>query len=293
MNSEQSNTKAAAWMAGGIACFLMTSVAGRALTPPLDVFQVMVMRSLVGLVLLMPLVHRNGGFAGMRTGRPVLHIARNIVHYSGQFAWLYALALIPLGQLISIEFTSPIWTALLAVTFLGERLTRPKLTAVVLGLIGIIIIVRPGVTAIQVGHLAVLAAALFFGISLVMTKSLTRTDNVVKIIFWMLVIQSIIGLPPALMVWKNPPMELWPWIVVIGFTGSFSHYCLTRALTHADATLVAPIDFLRVPLSALLGWLLYHEQIDIWTASGAALILAGNLFNLQRRTPPKIEAIPP
>ena len=136
----------------------------------------------------------------------------------------------------------------------------------------------------------VLGAALAFGISMVMVKSLTRTDNVVRIIFWMLIIQSVIGLAPALYFWRTPSAELWPWILLIAFTGTSSHFCLARALVHADATLIAPIDFLRVPLSAIIGWLLYHEQIDVFTAAGAALILAGNLLNLQ--VGPKREAEP-
>jgi drug/metabolite transporter (DMT)-like permease len=226
----------------------------------------------------------------MRTRRPLQHIGRNVAHYVGQFAWLYALTLIPLAQLISIEFTTPIWTALLAVAFLGEKLTRPRVSAIALGLVGIVIIVRPGLDRIETGHLVVLLAALAFGISMVMVKSLTRTDHVVRIIFWMLIIQSVIGLTPALYFWRTPPVELWPWILLIAFTGTSSHLCLARALVHADVTLIAPIDFLRVPLSAIIGWLLYKEQIDVFTAAGAALILAGNLLNLQAG--PKREAEP-
>jgi drug/metabolite transporter (DMT)-like permease len=133
------------------------------------------------------------------------------------------------------------------------------------------------------GHLVVLGAAVCFGISLVLVKSLTRTDSVVRIIFWMLVIQSAVGLVPALYEWRNPSLALWPWIFVIAFTGMSSHFCLARALVYADATIISPMDFLRVPLSALVGWLLYSEQIDAFTAGGALLILMGNLLNLQRR----------
>lgn len=219
----------------------------------------------------------------MRTKRPLAHIARNVVHFVGQAAWLYALTLIPLALLISIEFTTPIWTAILAVGFLGERLSRPRLAAIVLGLIGVVIIVRAGVGSVDPGHIVVLGAAVCFGISVVVVKSLTRTDSVVSIIFWMLVIQSVLGLIPALYEWRNPPLELWPWILLIAFTGMSSHFCMARALAYADATVISPMDFLRVPLSALIGWLLYHEQIDAFTAGGALLILLGNLLNLQKK----------
>ena len=275
--------KAAFWMALSITSFLAMSVAGRATTAELNVFQVLELRSVIGFFILLPLVLTSGGFAAMRTQRPLAHIVRNVVHYSGQAAWLYALTLIPLAVLISIEFTTPIWTAILAVTFLGERLSRPKLAAVVLGLIGVVVIVRPGVDAVDPGHLVVLGAAVCFGVSLVLVKSLTRTDSVVRIIFWMLIIQSALGLIPAVYVWRTPSLELWPWILLIAFTGMSSHFCMARALTYADATVISPMDFLRVPLSALVGWLLYKEQIDAFTAGGALLILMGNLLNLQRK----------
>ncbi|WP_054310987.1 DMT family transporter [Mesorhizobium sp. 1M-11] len=276
--------KAAFWMALSIASFLLMSVAGRMTTSVLSVFQVLELRSVIGWFILLPLVLARGGFAAMASRRLPLHLARNIVHYVGQGAWLYALTLIPLGVLVSIEFTTPIWTALLAVLFLGERLNRFRIASIVLGLIGVIIIVRPSTGSIEPGHLIVLGAAVFFGASVVMVKALTRTDSVVRIIFWMLVVQSVLGLIPALIEWRNPPLEIWPWLFVIGFTGMSSHFCMARALTYADATLISPMDFLRVPLSALIGWLLYQEQIDAFTAGGAVLILMGNLLNLPRRS---------
>jgi drug/metabolite transporter (DMT)-like permease len=283
MPETQSTLKAALWMGGSIASFLTMTVAGRAVIPALDVFQVMEMRSIIGWFILLPLVFASGGFAAMRTKRPMQHIGRNVVHYAGQFAWLQALTLIPLAQLISIEFTTPIWGALLAVFFLGERMTMRKIAAIVFGLIGVLVIVRPGATEIEPGHLIMLAGAVFFGISVIMVKSLTRTDKVVTIIFWMLIIQSVIGIVPAIMVWRTPTPEMWPWIVLISFTGMSSHFCMARALSYADATVVMPMDFLRLPLSALIGFLLYSESIDLFTAIGAALILAGNLFNMPRR----------
>lgn len=270
-------------MGGSIASFLTMTVAGRAVIPALDVFQVMEMRSVIGWFILLPLVFAAGGFGAMRTKRPLQHIGRNVVHYAGQFAWLQALTLIPLAQLISIEFTTPIWGALLAVFFLGERMNMRKIAAIVFGLIGVLVIVRPGATPVEPGHLIMLAGAVFFGISVIMVKSLTRTDKVVAIIFWMLIIQSAIGIVPAIMVWRTPTADMWPWIVLISLTGMSSHFCMARALTYADATVVMPMDFLRLPLSALIGSLLYSEGIDLFTAIGAALILAGNLFNMPRR----------
>lgn len=271
------------WMGGWLALMMVTAIAGREAARELSVFQVMELRSLIGFVMLLPLVMMSGGFAAMRTARPVAHAARNTVHYVGQLSFLYAVTVISLAELVSIEFTTPFWTAILAVLFLGERMTRTTAAAIALGIVGVAVIVRPGTSAIEVGHLVMLGGAVTFGISLVMVKSLTRTESTVRIIFCMLVVQAVIGLAPALWQWRTPPADVWPWIVLISFSGTFSHFCMTRALVYADAMVVAPMDYLRVPLTAFAGWLLYSEKIDVYIAVGAALILAGNLVNLRRR----------
>jgi drug/metabolite transporter (DMT)-like permease len=186
---------------------------------------------------------------------------------------------------VAIEFTMPIWTAILAASFLGERMTLWKISAIMLGVVGVIIIVRPATGEINPGQLIALAAAAGFGISVTMMKSLTRTENTVSIVFWMLVIQSTAGFFPTLYVWTWPPAYVWGWIVVIAFCGTFSHYCMARAMLYADATVVVPMDFLRVPLTATVGWLVYSERLDLLTVLGATLILTGNLLNLKATDP--------
>lgn len=272
-------------MAGWLALMLLLLVAGRESTRELSVFQVTEMRSLIGICLFYPLVRMNGGLRGMATARPLQHIGRNAVHYIAQYLWFLALTLIPVAQVVSIEFTMPIWTAILAALFLGERITLRKSVAIALGVIGVAVIVRPGVGESNVGQLIMLVAAVGFGSSIVMMKSLTRTDPVVVIIFWMLVIQSVIGFGPALYTWTWPSAHVWPWIGVVAFCGTFSHYCMTNAMRYADATIVVPMDFLRVPLSAAVGWLVYSENLDLYTVIGAAVILAGNTLNLARTAP--------
>jgi drug/metabolite transporter (DMT)-like permease len=281
MDRTPSKPRAALWMAGWLAQMLIVAVAGRETTRELNVFQIMEVRSIIGFLMLYPLIRMHGGFAAMKTSRPLQHIGRNLVHYAAQLGWFFALTLIPLGQVVSIEFTMPIWTAILAASFLGERMTVWKISAIVLGVVGVIIIVRPATGEINPGQLIALGAAVGFGISIAMMKSLTRTENAVAIIFWMLVIQGAAGFFPALYVWIWPTAHAWGWMVVIAFCGTFSHYCMARAMLHADATVVLPMDFLRVPLTATAGWLIYSEQLDVFTVLGAMLILAGNLLNLR------------
>jgi drug/metabolite transporter (DMT)-like permease len=268
-------------MSGWLALMLIMVVAGREATREVNVFQLMEVRSLLGFLMLYPLIRISGGFAILKTARVRLHIVRNLIHYAAQVGWFYALSLIPIGQVVAIEFTMPIWTALLAASFLGERMTIPKIAAIMLGLAGVLVIVRPTAGAINPGQLIALAAAVGFGVSIVVVKSLTRTEQAVAIIFWLLTVQAVASFVPALYVWTWPPLSTWGWLAVIAFCGTFSHYCMARALLHADATVVVPMDFLRVPLTAIVGWLVYTERLDAFTVLGAALILGGNLLNLK------------
>jgi drug/metabolite transporter (DMT)-like permease len=269
-------------MAGWLTLMIVIAVAGREATRELSVFQIMLMRSVLGMAMLWPLVRAAGGGSAIRTERLPQHVWRNAVHYAAQYGWFVALTLIPLAQVVSIEFTMPIWSAALAVLFLGERMSGRKWFAVLLGLVGVAVIVRPVAGQLNAGQLIALASALGFAVSVVLVKSLTRTDAAVAISFWMLVVQSVIGLVPALVVWQWPSAVAWGWVVVVAFCGTYSHYCFARAMQHADATVVVPMDFLRVPLTALVGWLAYSERVDLFTALGVGLILAGNVLNLIR-----------
>ena len=269
-------------MAGWLTLMVVIAVAGREASRELSVFQIMLLRSALGMAMLWPLVRAAGGLAAVRTQRLPQHILRNGVHYAAQYGWFVALTLIPLAQVVSIEFTMPIWSAALAVAFLGERMNGRKWLAVLLGLVGVAVIVQPRAGEINAGQWIALVAALGFAVSVVLVKSLTRTDAAVAISFWMLVVQSAIGLVPALLSWRWPSAVAWGWVVVVAFCGTYSHYCFARAMQHADATVVVPMDFARVPLTALTGWLLYAERLDLFTALGVGLILAGNLLNVLR-----------
>lgn len=290
MTHPPSKLRAAFWMSGWLLLMLFVAIAGRETLRDLNVFQVMEVRSIIGFFMLAPIVLMNGGFGAMKTARPLAHVTRNLVHYVSQLGWFFALTLIPLSQLVSIEFTMPIWIALMAAFFLGERMTASKTIAIALGLVGVLVIVRPATGEINPGQLVALASAFGFSISITLIKSLTRTDSALKIIFWMIVVQASAGLVPALALWQWPSAYVWMWLVVVAFCGTFSHFCMARAMLYADATVVVPMDFLRVPLSAAIGWLLYNEQLDMFTLLGAALILAANLLNLRSPQPVRANA---
>jgi drug/metabolite transporter (DMT)-like permease len=276
---EQSTAQAAIWMGGWLLSTLALTVAGRELGHDIPVFVTMIFRSLIALAILTPIVLYYGGFA-RRFANVKLNLVRSVVHYVAQYSWFLALTLIPLAQVVSIEFTMPIWGALIATLFLGETLTRFRLMAIALGFFGILLIVKPGTSHIDEGHMMALLAALGFAISVAMTKVITRTDSALTVIFLMFLIQTVIGAVPAYLTWKWPEPHNWIWVAVVGFAGTFSHYCLSKAISLADMTIVTPMDFLRVPFTVLAGYWLYREGIDLYSIIGTLLILGANTVNL-------------
>jgi len=273
--------KAAGWMGLALLSFAVLAVSARQLLDTMGAFQILFLRSGVGLAMILAYaLPRRPGFAS--TTRLRLHLLRNLFHYGGQVCWITALGLLPLAVVFAMEFTTPIWAAMLAVVFLGERLNRGRIVAIALGFAGILVILRPGSMPIAPEILVPLAAAVGFAVSVTATKGLTRSDPPVTILFYMLLIQVVLGALPAGLTWQ--PVAAWdlPWLVVIAVTGLTAHYGMTRALQQADAILVIPMDFLRLPLIAVVGLVFYREALDPAVLVGAALIFSGSYYSLSR-----------
>lgn len=270
----------ALWMAGAIASFTLMGVAGRELSTEMDTFGILLVRGIVGLLVVLVLLHING-WHHAKTTRPLTHLFRNLVHYGGQFGWFYGIALLPLAQVFALEFTVPLWGLLLAVVALGEKLTMPRIVALVLGLVGVLVILRPGVVPLTGAVLAVLGSAVCYAIAHISTKSLISTDSPLNIIFYMTLLQLPIGIATAWRTIEMPSPALWPWVIIVGLTALSAHYCLARALARGDASMVLPLDFLRLPVIAIVAAALYAESIDIFLFAGAALMIIGNLISLR------------
>ncbi len=274
-------------MAGALASFIALALGGRELSAELGTFQILFFRSVIGLLVVSVLLQR-AGWRQTRTRRPWLHLLRNLAHFGGQFGWFYGLAFIPLAEVFAIEFTVPIWTALLASLFLGERLTQARLAAIALGIAGLLVILRPGAAGVNPAALAVLGAAMGYATTHVFTKKLSTTDTPLTILFYMTLIQLPLALFPALTDWVIPSRAMWPWLLIVGAAALSAHYCLTRALTLADATVVVPMDFLRLPLIALVGFAFYGEAIQWGVLLGAGLMLWGNWINIRAERRPLV-----
>ena len=271
--------RAVAWMGVALLSFTVMAVSVRELAP-MHAFEMLFVRSAVGLAIMAAIVSATGRQA-LKTHNLAGNFLRNGLHFTGQVLWIFGITLLPLATVFAIEFTTPMWSAVLAVAILGERMNRGRWTALALGFAGILVIVRPGLEAVSGGALIMLVCAVFFGATSVTTKWLTRSDRPVTIVFYMVAIQTLLGAVASLFVWTPIETGDWPWLLLLGLTGLSAHYALTNALAVADASFVMTLDFLRVPLIAAAGYLLYAESIDPATLLGAALIFSGTYYSLR------------
>lgn len=273
---------AAVWVSGAVVSFTAMGVAGREAGITMPTFEIMLYRSMVGFAILCAFGFATGQIRVVRLRHPRLHLIRNLCHFTGQNLWFFALTAIPLAQVFALEFTTPVWIALLAPLVLGEMLTMRRLAAVVLGLCGILLITQPGFAVIGAGQIAAAAAALFFAGSVIATKRLSLSESTFAILFWMTLMQLVMGFVTALHdgAVMLPTAETAGWLVLIGICGLSAHLCITSALAVAPATTVGPMDMARLPVIALVGWLVYEETLTDPFLAGAALILLGNLVNL-------------
>jgi len=278
------------WMIGAIVSFSAMAVAGRAASRGMDALQISVWRTLIGLVILTAIVKAQGlAFSGLTSRRPGLQLVRSLIHFAAQLSWLYALTRMTLAELTAIEFTAPLWVALLAPFLLSERMTVLRAGAAILGFIGVLIVVRPGAIPLSEGAPFGMMAAIGYALSMIMTKRLLRGDSAFTILFWMQGLQLLIGLAivfgSAFAGYGHglvlPDQLTFAWLVALGVLGLTAHYALTKAFTFADATIVAPMDFLRLPLIAAVGMIVYAEPLDFWVLGGGAVVVLANLLNIR------------
>jgi drug/metabolite transporter (DMT)-like permease len=281
----------ALWMAGAIASYIASALAVRALAKSLSVFEFMSVRSASGLVFLLGLMtvwpKMRRGLTARRIG---LHLVRNSVHFVGQILWVLAVALLPFATVFALEFTAPIWVALLAAMLLDERLTLTRGASIAVCLIGVLVILHPGASNFTPVVLLALGAAIARSCTDVVTKKLTRTETTFAILFWMNLMQlpmTLVGSDLSFVTRLDASMAL-P-LIAAAITGLSVHLCMAQAFRYGDATVVVSLDFLRVPLIAVIGWSFYGEALDALVLAGSVLIIAGVIWNLRTEARPSRE----
>lgn len=282
-----SPARAALWMALALSSFSIMAVSGREAGQVMPTADLLVWRSVIGAIVVcsvLPFAAR--GVSQLRTKRLPQHFVRNLFHFFGQYCWYTAVTLIPLAQLFALEFTAPIWVALFAPLLLGERFTIWKAVAVAMGFAGVLLVVRPididTGFSLGTGQIWALMSAVGFAGNMIVTKRLSATETSLCIVFYMTVMQAPMGMIVSGGLPVVPPdLRIALWVLALGLGGLSAHFCLAQAFRHADATIVAPMDFARLPLIAVVGMLAYGEKLDIYVFAGGAMIFFGNYLNMR------------
>lgn len=277
------SVRGALWMSAGAAFFAVMINLVRYLTEHVDPLQVVFFRNVFGLVAILPWLLRQGRPA-LHTERLHLHVIRALIGVAAMLLWFNTLALMPLAEATALSFTAPIFTSILAVLFLGEAMRSHRVLAIAFGFFGALIIVRPGVAALDPIALLAIVTALVWGSGTVLLKYMSRTESTSATVIYLPLFLTPISLVPAMFVWTWPTPELWFFALLFGTVGTLGHVCLTRAITIADATSVIPFDYLRLPFVAIIAYVAYGEIADIWVWLGGALIAAGALHNAHRES---------
>jgi drug/metabolite transporter (DMT)-like permease len=281
MNQISSSTRGVLWMLGAVLSFMAMAIAVRELQRHMGSFEIVFLRSVGMLAITLAMLPR-AGLASIRTSRFQLHLWRNLIHFCGQVLWVYSIGALALATVFAIEFTMPVWTALLAWLFLKEKFTFPRLVMLALGLVGVLIILRPGTGEFHPAALAMILGSLCYASSFIFTKRLSSSDSALAVLFWMSVVQTPISLALAVPQWVSPVAADLPWIVGIGAGAFTAHYCMTQAMKLVDAMVAVPIDFIRLPMIAVVGALAYGEPFDPMVIAGAAVIFAGTYYSISR-----------
>ena len=271
-------------MIGALCSFSVMAVSIRVLASRgLSIFEILAIRSAIALIILGVLALAQPALrTHLKPRRMKLHLLRNTIHYASQYAWALALTMLPLAMVFSLEFTMPAWTALLAAWFLHEKLTPSRIGVIAFGIVGVIVILRPGLASFNPGAILVLLAAFGYAITMITTKKLTTTETTFGIIFWMAVIQLPLSLAGSdISALLNLRAEHILPALGVGIAGTTSHYCLSNAFRSGDATVVVPLDFMRIPLIAVVGWAFFGEALDVFVLLGALIIVGGVLWNLR------------
>lgn len=273
--------RAAFWLVCASASFLLMMSLARRLSGDIDMLVIVFWRALFGVMFMLPWLARNG-LGVMRTTKIKGHMMRTLMAYGGMLCMFYAATMMPLADITSIAFARPMLASMLAIMILGEPMLARRWGATAVGLIGALIIIRPGIIELNVGIWVVIGAVVINSGFAVMAKYLLRTDAPDTTALYMTTFLTPLALVPALFVWQWPTLDQFMWLLLFGALGMISQRTLVRAYHAADATLVLSFDFLKLPLAALIGLVLFSEFPDFWVWAGGGVICASAVYITRR-----------
>jgi drug/metabolite transporter (DMT)-like permease len=249
----------------------------RYLSTDLHPFVIAFFRNLMGLGMLLPLLLRDG-LGSLKTNNMGGMALRSVFHTGGMLLFFLALTLMPLAKLSSLTFTSPLFSCLLAVLLLREKIGINRSVGLIIGFSGVLIILRPGSDLIGIGAVYAILSSISWAGAVVVIKNLSRTNSTVTITIYGLFFLVLFTLVPAMFFWRWPSSEQYLWLIALALAGTVGQLLFTEAMKVADVTLVMPFDFSRILWASLFGVMFFAETPSIWTFVGGGVILAGATY---------------
>jgi drug/metabolite transporter (DMT)-like permease len=274
-------TRGIIWMIFATFCYAVLYAVVKHLTQDLHTIQIVFFRSSLGVLFMLPWLVR-AGVGVLKTTRYGAYGVRAVLNYIGMVMLMWGLGNLALQDVTALMYTGPLFTVLFVVLFLHEKVGPRRVAALIVGFSGALIIIRPGVIPISLATIAIISTSACYALCNVATKSLGRTENSNAIVFYVFLLMMLIGLGPTIYVWETPALDLWPWIIAMGILSSLATQGVTRSLVVADAGLVMPFNFLKLPFAVVLGFTFWNEFPDLWTCVGAAVIFASTYYIARR-----------
>ena len=268
----------------GIAFMALFDAMAKFLGEGYGVVQLVFFRNFFGLLFVLLLVARSGGLGSLRSRHPVLHGLRAAFALGATFTFFIGLQFMPLAEAFALTFTGPIFITVLSIPVLGETVGRRRWTAVLVGFVGVVIMLRPGSEALRVEALLPLTAALCYAFIMLLSRKLSRRESVGAVMFWTAVIGTLVSGAALPFDWLAPTPRDWALFILLGLLGSLTMWFMTLAYRHAPAAVVAPFDYTILLWGLMLGWVIWHELPDPEIWPGAAILIGCGLYITHRET---------
>jgi len=291
LRSKDTALQSVVWMLISCCALSILAALGRLLGQyEVNAFQTVFCRLLFAFMVMLPMV-MHLGFKSVTTGQLKTYILRSISGMIAMWTWFYAVTLIPIGEQTALSFLAPLFTTIGAAFVLRETVRMRRWSAIIIGFVGALVIIRPGIIEISFGHWVAILSAVAMGCSALIIKQLTRRDNPLIIVFISHLIMIPMALVPAIIVWEWPNHQVWLIMMATGPVAVIGHFTLTKSYSLADASFVAGVDYARLPFAVLFGWLLFNELSDLWTWVGASIIFASSFYVIRREMREKKDAL--
>ena len=281
--SAAQNLRGAMHMLAGVLLFSVMDAMVKWLVADYPVHQIVFFRTVFALLPCLYFIARSGGFATLRTRRPIVHLVRGMIGLAAMGCYFYAFALMDLADAKAILFSAPLFMTVLAIPLLGEKVGVYRWSAVLVGFLGVLVIVEPGGDMLQIGAFAAIGGAVLYALAVITVRHLSATDSAASITFYFTLTGAVAGTAMvAAFGWVSPPPVDLALLVCVGLIGGVGQYCLTQAFRCAETAAVAPLEYLSMAWALLLGYLIWNDIPERDVFAGIALVVASGLFILHR-----------